>query len=127
MVCTWLHPCGDYADQLSVICVAQVRVIFKLLVHLSLYLHPLVYIKWFTLLHHRDPMSGHFIVSHSMHNHWRNALVISVDQIACPYHLQAQCGRKISSDWSANNVLEMASTFLINSYIDLDMFVALCD
>ena len=127
MVCTWLRPCGDYADQLSVICVAQVRVIFKLLVHLGLYLHLLVYIEWFMLLHHCDPISGHFIVSCLTRNHRRNASVISIDQIARPCHLQAQCGRKISSDWLANNVLEMASAFLINSYIDLDTFVALCD
>ncbi|KIM66100.1 hypothetical protein SCLCIDRAFT_111638, partial [Scleroderma citrinum Foug A] len=82
---------------------------------------------WFTLLCRRDPISGHFIVSRLTRNHRRNASVISVDQIARPCHLQAQCGRKISSDWSANNVLEMASTFLINSYIDLDTFVALRD
>ncbi|KIM65438.1 hypothetical protein SCLCIDRAFT_22635 [Scleroderma citrinum Foug A] len=111
----------------DVIHVTQVCVIFKLPVHLGLYLHPLVYIEWFTLLRCCDPISGHFIVSRSTRNHRRNASVISVDQIACPCHLQAQCGRKISSDWLANNVLEMASTFLINSYIDLDTFVALHD
>ncbi|KIM65169.1 hypothetical protein SCLCIDRAFT_68842, partial [Scleroderma citrinum Foug A] len=47
------------------ICVAQVCVVFKLPSHLGLYLHPLVYIEWFMLLHCCDPISGHFIVTHS--------------------------------------------------------------
>ena len=112
---------------ISAIRVAQVCVIFKLLSHLGLYLHPLVYIEWFMLLHCCDPISGHFIVTHSMHNHRCNVSVISVDHITRPCHLQAQCGRKINSDWSSHNILEMARAFHINSYIDLDTFVALSD
>ena len=60
-----------------------------------------------------------------MHNHQQNVLVISIDHFACPCHLQGQCSKHISSDWSSDNVLETASAFHINSYIDLDTFVAL--
>ena len=105
--------------------IAQVRVIFKLPDHLGHYPHPLAYVEWFTSLRRHDPISGQFIVSHSMWNHQRNVLVISADRFTCPCHLQAQCGRNISSDWTANNMLETASAFHVNSYIDLDTFVAL--
>ncbi|KIM58472.1 hypothetical protein SCLCIDRAFT_128060, partial [Scleroderma citrinum Foug A] len=105
--------------------IAQVHVIFKLPDHLGHYLHPLAYVEWFTSLCRHDPISGQFIVSHSTWNHQRNVSVISADRFVCPCHLQAQCGRNISSDWTANNALETASAFHVNSYIDLDTFVAL--
>ena len=112
---------------LQVIRIAQVCVIFKLPEHLRLYPHLLAYIEWFTLLRHRNPISGQFIITHLMCNHRRNVSVISADRFALPCHLQTQCGRKISSDWMSDNVLEMASAFHVNSYIDLDTFVALAD
>ncbi|KIM66670.1 hypothetical protein SCLCIDRAFT_1149740 [Scleroderma citrinum Foug A] len=105
--------------------ITQVHIIFKLPNHLGHYLHPLAYVEWFTSLRHRDPISGQFIVSRSTRNHQRNVSVISADRFTCPFHLQAQCGRNISSDWTTNNVLETASAFHVNSYIDLDTFVAL--
>ena len=107
--------------------IVQVHVIFKLPDHLRRYPHPLAYVEWFTSLHRRDPISGQFIVTRSMRNRRPNVSVISVDRFVRPCHLQGQCGKQISSDWSSDNVLETASTFLINSYINLDTFVALCD
>jgi len=107
--------------------IAQVHIIFKLPDHLGVYPHPLAYVEWFTALRHREPISGQYIVTCSMRNHRPNVSVISVDQLARPCHLQGQCGKFISLDWSANNVLEMASAFHVNSYIDLDTFVVLCD
>ena len=108
-------------------CIVQVHIIFKLPDHLGHYPHPLAYVEWFTSLHCRDPISGQFIVTRSTCSHRPNVSVISVDRFVCPCHLQGQCGKQISSDWSSDNVLEMASTFLVNSYINLDTFVALCD
>ena len=105
--------------------IAQVCIIFKLPDHLGHYPHPLAYVEWFTSLRRHDPISGQFIISHSTRNHQRNVSVISADRFTRPCHLQAQCGRNISSDWTANNVLETASAFHVNSYIDLDTFVAL--
>ncbi|KIM51905.1 hypothetical protein SCLCIDRAFT_142312 [Scleroderma citrinum Foug A] len=107
--------------------IMQVCIIFKLPDHLRRYPHPLVYVEWFTSLHHHDPVSGQFIVTCSTCNHQPNVSVISVNRFVCPCHLQGQCGKQISSDWLLDNVLEMASTFLVNSYIDLDTFMALCD
>ena len=101
------------------------RVIFKLPGHLGVHPHPLAYVEWFTSLHRRDPISSQFVVTCSTRNHRRNASVISIDRFARPCHLQGQCGKKISLDWSSDNVLEIAGAFLVNPYIDLDTFVAL--
>ncbi|KIM55951.1 hypothetical protein SCLCIDRAFT_29991 [Scleroderma citrinum Foug A] len=87
--------------------IAQVRAIFKLPDHLRHYPHPLAYVEWFTSLHHHEPISGQFLVTCSTRNHRHNVSVISIDRFACPCHLQAQCGKHISSDWSSNNILEM--------------------
>jgi len=103
--------------------ITQVRVIFKLPDHLGLYPHPLAYVEWFTLLHRRNPISGQYIITRLMRNHWCNVSVIGADRFARTCHLQAQCGRYISSDWSSGNVLDMVSSFHVNLYIDLDTFV----
>jgi len=126
MVCTW--PCRHHECALTrilAICIVRVHVIFKLPDHLSLYPHPLAYVEWFTSLRCHDPISGQYIVTHSTRNHRRNVLVISADRFARTCHLQAQCGRYISSDWSSGNVLDMVNTFHVNLYINLDTFVAL--
>ncbi|KAI6155504.1 hypothetical protein BKA82DRAFT_3967408 [Pisolithus tinctorius] len=105
--------------------VAQVQVIFKLPDYFGNYPHPLVYVEWFTALHRRDPASGLYIVTHSTRHHRPNVAIISADRIVRACHLQARCGKEINADWSADNVLDRAATFYVNSYIDLDMFVAL--
>ncbi|KAI6018888.1 hypothetical protein BKA83DRAFT_4057459, partial [Pisolithus microcarpus] len=104
---------------------AQVRVIFKLPEHLGTSPHPLAYVEWFTTLQRRDPVSGLYIVTRSTRNRRRNATIISIDRIVRACHLQAWCGREISKDWSAASVLEKATSFHLNSYIDLDTFLAL--
>ncbi|KAI6027893.1 hypothetical protein BKA83DRAFT_4049135, partial [Pisolithus microcarpus] len=104
--------------------VARIRVIFKLPNHLGNHLHPLVYMEWFTALHHKDQVSGLYIVSRSTCHHRPNVSIISADCIVHLCHLQARCGKQISGDWSSDSVLDMASHFYINSYIDLDMFIA---
>ncbi|KAI6017981.1 hypothetical protein BKA83DRAFT_4058579 [Pisolithus microcarpus] len=104
---------------------AQVRVIFKLPEHLGTSPHPLAYVEWFTTLQWRDPVSGLYIVTRSTRNRRHNAAIISIDRIVRACHLQARCGREISKDWSAASVLEKATSFHLNSYIDLDTFLAL--
>ncbi|KAI5982757.1 hypothetical protein EDC04DRAFT_2874303 [Pisolithus marmoratus] len=90
---------------------AQVHIVFKLPEHLRTYPHLLVYVEWFTTLQHQDPVSSLYIVSHSTQNHRCNA--------------SARCRKEISKDWALADVLEKASSFYINSYIDLDTFLAL--
>ncbi|KAI6156712.1 hypothetical protein BKA82DRAFT_4325524 [Pisolithus tinctorius] len=105
--------------------VAQVRVIFKLPDYFGNYPHPLVYVEWFTALHRRDPASGLYIVTRSTRHHRPNVAIISADCIVRACHLQARCGKEINADWSADNVLDRAAAFYVNSYINLDMFITL--
>ncbi|KAI6008601.1 hypothetical protein EDC04DRAFT_2581909 [Pisolithus marmoratus] len=105
--------------------VAQIQVIFKLPNYLGEHPHPLVYIEWFTVLHCKDPVSSLYVVNHSMCHHHPNVSIISADCIVQLCHLQAQCRKHISADWSWYSVLEQATHFYGNSYIDLDMFTTL--
>ncbi|KAI6003359.1 hypothetical protein EDC04DRAFT_2514342, partial [Pisolithus marmoratus] len=66
--------------------------------------HPLVYVEWFTALHHKDPVSGLYIVNHSMCHHRLNVSIISTDRIVWLCHLQAWCGKHINGNWSSENV-----------------------
>ncbi|KAI6133567.1 hypothetical protein EV401DRAFT_2053589 [Pisolithus croceorrhizus] len=104
---------------------AQVQVIFNLPDHFGSYPHPLAYVEWFTTLQWRDLVSSLYIISRSTRNHHHNVGVISVDCIIRPCHLLVRCGREISKDWTVDSVLEKASSFYVNSYIDLDMFLSL--
>ncbi|KAI6027998.1 hypothetical protein BKA83DRAFT_4462563 [Pisolithus microcarpus] len=100
----------------SVVRIAQVRVIFKLPDHLGTHPHPLAYVEWFTALHRRDPVTGLYVVTRSTRNRHPNVLVVSIDRFA---------SGGSSMDWTSDNVLEKASSFQVNSYIDLDTFFAL--
>ncbi|KAI6096530.1 hypothetical protein EDD16DRAFT_1773567 [Pisolithus croceorrhizus] len=96
--------------------IAQVWVIFNIPHHLGSYPHPLAYVKWFTALQQHNPVSGLFIITHSTQNCCHNVSIISVD---------CTCRREISSKWTADSVIEKATSFYVNSYIDLDMFLSL--
>ncbi|KAI5999520.1 Zn-finger domain-containing protein [Pisolithus albus] len=105
--------------------VAQVRVIFNLPDHLGSYPHPLAYMEWFTALLRHDPVTGLYVVSRSTRNRRPNVSVVGVDRFIRACHLQAICGRQVSTEWTSDDVLEKASSFHVNSYIDLDTFSAL--
>ncbi|KAI5996640.1 hypothetical protein EDC04DRAFT_2872365 [Pisolithus marmoratus] len=90
---------------------AHVHIIFKPPEHLGTYPHPLAYVEWFTALQRWDPVSSLYIVSRSTWN--------------CRCNASARCRKEISKDWALADVLEMASSFYINSYIDLDTFLTL--
>ncbi|KAI6155933.1 hypothetical protein BKA82DRAFT_3968424, partial [Pisolithus tinctorius] len=104
---------------------AQVQVIFKLPDYFGNYLHPLVYIEWFTVLHHHGPASSLYVVTHSTCHHCPNVAIISANCIVHMCHLQVQCRKEINADWSVDNMLLRAAAFHMNSYINLDMFVTL--
>lgn len=104
--------------------VARIRLIFKLPDHMGNHPHPLVYVEWFTSLRRKDQVSGLYVVSRSTRHHRPNVSVISANRIVCLCHLQARCGKQISGDWSSDSVLDLASHFYVNSYIDLDTFIA---
>ncbi|KAJ7225087.1 Zn-finger domain-containing protein [Mycena rebaudengoi] len=101
---------------------AQIRAIFRLPPQFGTYTHPLAYIEWFTPLNRPDPISGLFTTHRSTRLHRRNAAVVSVEQIVRGCHLMGKCGGKIDRAWTADNVLDTATMFYINPYIDVDTF-----
>jgi hypothetical protein len=102
--------------------VAQVRVIFSLPAAFGKYPHPLAYVEWFTPLRDPDPATGMHIISRSTQFHRRNAAVIPANWILRNCHLIGKCARKISREWTADNVLESTSQFYLNNYYDIDFF-----
>ena len=105
--------------------VARVRVIFHLPPQFGSFHHPLAYIEWFTPFGHPDAHTGMHITSRSTRQHRRNAAVISVDKIVYGCHLIGKCSRHINREWTADNVLDLASHFYLNPYIHVDMFTTL--
>ena len=109
MVSAWPRPCAGYADEhfSDPCCASALYSSFWITLAFT-------HFRWCTSNSSRRSVaavrfSGHLVVTHLMHNRWCNVSVISTDHIMCPCHLQAQCGREFSSDWSSDNVLEMAS------------------
>ncbi|KAF9237171.1 hypothetical protein BU15DRAFT_49017 [Melanogaster broomeanus] len=94
-------------------CVGQIKVIFKLPVSsfLGKTMHPLAYIHWFRPLQSFDDPTKMFCLTRSSRQHGPNAEVISVDRILHPCHIIPQWGDITDVD-----------KFLLNCYIDLDLF-----
>jgi hypothetical protein len=105
--------------------VGRIRVIFKLPLQFTPFHHPLAYIEWFTPLGRPDALTGMYVISRSTRSHRRNAAVISADRIIRSCHLVGKCGLKINRDWTTENVLDLATHFYVNPYIQVDTFTAL--
>ncbi|KAF8231996.1 hypothetical protein L208DRAFT_1274504, partial [Tricholoma matsutake] len=51
------------------------------------------------------------------------AKIVSVDCIVQGCHLIGKANRKIDHGWTTDNVLEKATSFLVNAYHHVEMFV----
>ena len=102
----------------------HLRVIFKLPAHFTSYPHPLAYVEWFTPLGRPDTLMDMHIISQSTRFHRQNVGIISVDRIVCGCHLVGKCGLEINHYWTTDNVLDLASHFYLNPYIDVDGFTS---
>ncbi|OSD08399.1 hypothetical protein PYCCODRAFT_1482768 [Trametes coccinea BRFM310] len=119
--------------------VAQVRVIFKLPEKALGVLFPrldaaarprhLAYVEWFSTVHSggANPHPDHrlYKVSRSLHHGSRlaTASVIPVEQIERTCHLLPDFGPVAPRDWTSSNVLEEARTFLLNTFMDRNMYM----
>ncbi|KAJ7182097.1 hypothetical protein C8R46DRAFT_985219 [Mycena filopes] len=102
--------------------VAQIRAIFTLPPQYGAYAHPLAYIEWFTAFNRPDKVSGLFTIHRSSRAQRRNAAVVSVEHIVRTCHLMGKSGEKINRRWTTDNVIEEATKFYFNPYIDVDTF-----
>ena len=96
--------------------------LFKLPPQFGTFPHPLAYIEWFTPLREPEPVIGMYKVSRSTRNRHRNASVVSVGDIMEDCHLSVFCRGEIDHTWTTDNVLDMATFFYINRYIDINRF-----
>lgn len=83
---------------------------------------PLVYIEWFTSIGLPDPTTGMHIVKRSTRLHKRKSEIISINDLVSGCHLMAKCGTQIDQSFTTDDVLEKATTFFLNPYIDVDTF-----
>lgn len=106
-------------------CVAQVRVVFRIpdrvLDELFPVTHPprhLAYVEWFkpfTL-----PNSNHrmYKLKRVLQNGVRSAGIIPVASICRTVHLFPQFGPHFPDGWTTNTLLELATSFYLNSTLD---------
>ncbi|KAF8197216.1 hypothetical protein K438DRAFT_1585219 [Mycena galopus ATCC 62051] len=102
--------------------VAQIRAIFQLPPQYGTYPHPLAYVEWFTSFNQPDKISGLYSIQRSSRSQRRNSAVVSVEHFVRACHLMGKSGRKIDRTWTTDNVLDKATHFYFNPYIDVDSF-----
>ena len=83
---------------------------------------PLVYVEWFTPLGLPESTTGMHVVKRSTRHHKRNSEIISINDIVCACHLMAKCGTQVDKSFTMDDVLEKASQFYVNPYINVDTF-----
>ncbi|KAJ7583436.1 hypothetical protein C8J56DRAFT_864056 [Mycena floridula] len=104
---------------------ARVRAIFLLPRQFGEVSHPLAYIEWYTPFREPEKVTGLYNIQRSTRNSTPNAVIVSIDRLARACHLMARCGRKIDHRWTSENVLDLAPSFYLNTYIHLDTFSVL--
>ena len=83
---------------------------------------PLVYVEWFTQLGLPDLTTCMHIIKRSTRNHKRKSEIVSVNNLICGCHLMAKWGTHVDRSFSTDEVLEKATQFYVNPYIDVDTF-----
>ena len=65
---------------------------------------------------------GMHIVKQSTRLHKHKAEIISINDVVSGCHLMAKCGTQIDQSYTTDDVLEKATMFYLNPYIDVDTF-----
>ncbi|KAF7333704.1 hypothetical protein MVEN_02326700 [Mycena venus] len=101
----------------SGLCVARVRVIFRLPEQYGAYPDPLAYIDWYRPLTRPVANLGMHQVSLSSRNHRQKSEIIPVTEIFRSCHLIPVFGRSIDPTWTAECVLDQCKSFYLNPYL----------
>jgi len=103
--------------------VAEIRVIFTLPLHLGTFPHPLAYVHWFTPIHVWDDAIGMYRMGRSTRNHKPRAAIVGIDHIMQGCHLLPCFGSgPVPRSWFQGRVLDLASEFYLNRYINFYLF-----
>lgn len=105
------------------LCVAEVRAIFRLPLHIGRYPQPLAYIHWFKPLQTYDENVKMFRVSRSTRQRRPNAEIIPINRIVQHVHLIPRFPRgAVHPQWVHGHALANAQHFYLNKYIDFHTF-----
>ncbi|KAJ7073650.1 hypothetical protein C8F01DRAFT_970896 [Mycena amicta] len=100
---------------------AHVKLIFHLPASVSDFLHPLVYVHWFTPF--RNPLtdyqsaSGFSRITHSTSMGQRRSAVVSLAHIEQSCHLIPLFDFPANPHWNSNDILTQTNTFYFNPYL----------
>ncbi|KAG2029856.1 hypothetical protein BDR03DRAFT_975485 [Suillus americanus] len=113
--------------------VAQVRIVFTLtsqataaLFHTpeNLPTH-FAYVEWFTPFGQPEANHGLYKISHLVRNGERLASIIDISDIRRSVHLIPKFGPVAPREWTSSTVLELCSTFFINSFSDRHAYLTI--
>ncbi|KAG9316931.1 hypothetical protein JVU11DRAFT_3012 [Chiua virens] len=113
--------------------VARLRVVFQIRKKDMAALFPaatkqpdyLAYVEWFTPFGQMDPNLQLYQVSRSVRQGRRLASVIDVEKICRSCHLFPNFGPAAPREWKSSNVLDLASSFLVNPFVDRNSYMTL--
>ncbi|KAJ7330893.1 hypothetical protein DFH08DRAFT_708629 [Mycena albidolilacea] len=99
------------------LCVARVRVIFRIPEDFGQYPEPVVYVDWYKPL--QRPIAGIEMhqVSLSSRNHRQRSSIIPIGDILRSCHLIPVFGRSANPRWTSDVVLDVCTSFYLNPYL----------
>ncbi|KAJ7456359.1 hypothetical protein B0H11DRAFT_1874417 [Mycena galericulata] len=108
-----------HADQSPTegLCVARVRVIFRLPHEFGPYPEPLAYVDWYKPLQAPVADIGMHLVSLSSRQHRQNSSIVPVRDIVRSCHLIPVYGRAVNRTWTSATVLDQCKSFYLNPYL----------
>lgn len=85
----------------------------------------LAYVEWFTPFRQMDPNTKLYQVSRSLRQGRRLASVIDVEKICRSCHLFPNFGPAVPCEWKSSDVLDRASSFLVNPFVDQNTYMTI--
>ncbi|KAJ6456801.1 hypothetical protein C8R47DRAFT_996166 [Mycena vitilis] len=99
------------------LCVARVRVIFRIPSNFGEFSDPVAYVDWFKPLQAPVAGLGMHQVSLSSRNLRQRSSIIPVSEIARSCHLIPVFGRAADAGWTSDTVLDRSKSFYLNPYL----------
>ncbi|KAJ6564347.1 hypothetical protein B0H19DRAFT_941521 [Mycena capillaripes] len=99
------------------LCVARVRVIFRIPLDFGEFSEPVAYVDWFKPLQPPVTGLGMHQVSLSSQNLRQRSSIIPINEIVRSCHLIPVFGRAANPEWTSETVLDHCKSFYLNPYL----------